>query len=147
MACFFFFNTQPVRNSCFMTGSMILHAKPALRTAVQAFQRAKTVTTRANLHRSRHAALPLFVTFVVLQLDSEGSHQKVQKQTGHLVPVRYSTDQLISGSFCVLDQRDGVFFCLFFSSSSTKSCREKTCFASRCQNARFSQQLCIFKRH
>lgn len=75
-----------------MTGSMVLHAKPALTTAVQAFERAKTAPTRANLHGSRHAALPLFVTFIMLQLDSEGSLQKVQKQTGRLVPVRYSAD-------------------------------------------------------
>lgn len=93
-----------------MTGSMVLHAKAALTTAVQAFERAKTATTRANLHRSRHAALPLFVTFMVLQLDSEGSDQKGQKQTGRLVPVRYRTDQLIPRSFCVPDRPDGGFF-------------------------------------
>lgn len=52
-----------------MTGSMVLHAKAALRTAVQAFKGAKTATTRANLH----AALPLFVTFIMLQLDSGGA--------------------------------------------------------------------------
>lgn len=125
MACFFFLILSQCETVVSMTGSMILHAKPALKTAVQAFQRAKTVTTRANLHRSRHAALPLFVTFVVLQLDSEGSHQKVQKQTGHLVPVRYSTDQLISGSFCVLDQRNGVFFVCFFPHQAPKAAERK----------------------
>lgn len=95
-----------------MTGSMVLHAKAALTTAVQAFKRAKSATTQANLHRSRHAALPLFVTFMVLQLDSEGSDQKGQKQTGRLVPVRYRTDEHISGSFCVPDRPDGVFLFL-----------------------------------
>lgn len=49
-----------------MTGSMVLHAKPALKTAVQALKRVKTATTQANLHRSRHAASPVSVTFMVL---------------------------------------------------------------------------------
>lgn len=38
--------------------------------------------------------------------------QEVQKRTGRLVPVKYSTDQLISGSFCIPDRPNGVFFFL-----------------------------------
>lgn len=115
-----------------LTGSMVLHAKPALTTAVQAFKRAKTATTRANLHRSRHAALPLFVTFIVLQLDSEGSDQKVQKRTGCPVPVTYRKDQLIYGSFCVPHQRGFFFF--FFLIKPQKLPRENMfCFpTSKC---------------
>lgn len=101
---------------------MVLHAKPALTTAVQAFKRAKTATTRANLHRSCHAALPLFVTFIVLQLDSEGSDQKVQKRTGCPVPVTYRKDQIIYGSFCVPHQR-GFFF--FFSRQAPEAAKRK----------------------
>lgn len=124
-----------------MTGSMVPHAKAALTTAVQAFKRAKTATTQANLHRSHHAALPLFMTFMVLQLDSEGSDQKGQKQTGHLVPVVQISTFL--GAFAFPTGPMVSFYFL----SNLKSYRDKTCFASRHQNARFSQHLCIFKKH
>lgn len=59
-----------------MTGSLVLHAKPALAwmftTVAGALKRAKSATTQARLHHSRHARLAIF----------RDRDQDVQKRTG-----------------------------------------------------------------